>query len=75
MIKLNLVLTGKIVAVIFIISVAYTSISMYPNYGSSYDMGFSTGSAFVQSIKFLGRISLFVYVVKFIQVRGVNRLG
>lgn len=62
----------KVIAVIFIISIIYSLIVMYPDYGSSFEMGFSAGSAFGQSIKILGAIGLLAYGMRTIKRQGVK---
>jgi uncharacterized membrane protein (Fun14 family) len=47
---------------------------MYPDFGSSFDMGFSAGSAFGQAIKILGAIGLLVYGIRTIKRRGIKTL-
>jgi len=73
--KLKLIQIVKIIALVFIISVVYTLIAIYPNYGSTYDIGYSTGTVFGETIKFLGTIGIIVYSIKLIKRRAVNRLG
>ena len=65
----------KVLGVLFIISIVYTVITMYPHYGSSFDKGFSTGSAFGQAIKVLGAIGLITYGIRTIRRRGVKTLN
>jgi len=64
----------KVIAVLLIISVIYSLTVMYPDYGSSFDMGFSAGSAFGQMIKVLGAIGLIAYGIRTIKRRGVKTL-
>jgi uncharacterized membrane protein (Fun14 family) len=64
----------KVIAVIFIISIIYSLTVMYPDFGSSFDMGFSAGSAFGQAIKILGAIGLLVYGIRTIKRRGIKTL-
>ena len=64
----------KIIAVIFIISVIYSLIVMYPDYGSSFEMGVSAGSVFGQAIKILGAIGLLAYGIRTIKRRGIKTL-
>jgi uncharacterized membrane protein (Fun14 family) len=72
--KKNAALIFKAIAVLFIISVTYSLTVMYPDYGSSFDMGFSAGSAFGQMIKVLGAIGLIAYGIRTIKRRGVKTL-
>ncbi len=64
----------KVIAVIFIISIIYSLTVMYPDFGSSFDMGFSAGSAFGQAIKILGAIGLLTYGIRTIKRRGIKTL-
>ena len=64
----------KVIAVIFIFSIIYSLTAMYPDYGSSYDMGFSTGTAFRRMIMILGIISLIVYGIRTIKGRAIKTL-
>jgi len=64
----------KMIAVIFIISIIYSLTVTYPNYGSSFDMGFSAGSAFGQSLKVLGSFGLIAYAHKTLKKHGVKTL-
>jgi hypothetical protein len=64
----------KVIAVIFIFSIIYSLTAMYPDYGTSYNMGFSTGSTFIQMIKTLGTISLIVYGVRTMKGRTISSL-
>lgn len=73
--KLNSTQVFKIIALLFIVSFIYTLTSMYPNYGSSFDLGFSTGTAFGHALKILGAIGLIAYGVKKIKNHGVKRLN
>jgi hypothetical protein len=70
----NASLIFKAIAVLLIISVIYSLTAMYPDYGSSYDMGFSAGSFFGQMIKVLGAIGLIAYGIRTIKRRGVKTL-
>jgi hypothetical protein len=47
---------------------------MYPDYGSSFDIGYSAGSAFGQMIKLLGAIGFIAYGIKTIKRRGLKTL-
>lgn len=64
----------KVIAVMLIISIIYSLTAMYPDYGSSFDMGYSAGSAFGQMIKVLGAIGFIAYGIRTINRRGVNTL-
>jgi hypothetical protein len=64
----------KVIAVIFIISIIYSLTALYPDYGPSFDIGYSAGSAFRQMIKFLGAIGLIAYGIKTIKRRGLKTL-
>ena len=64
----------KVIGVIFIFSIIYSLTAMYPDYGSSYDMGFSTGSVFRRMIQILGTISLIVYGIRTINGRAIKTL-
>ncbi len=64
----------KLIAVIFIISIIYSLTVMYPDYGSSFDIGYSAGSAFGKMIKFLGAIGLIAYGIKTIKRRELKTL-
>ncbi len=64
----------KVIGVIFIFSIIYSLTVMYPDYGSSYDMGFSTGSVFRRMIQILGTISLIVYGIRTINGRAIKTL-
>ena len=64
----------NVIAVIFIFSIIYSLTAMYPDYGSSYEMGFSIGSAFIRMIKILGTISLIVYGIRTIKGRAIKTL-
>ncbi len=70
----NAALIFKAISVLFIISVIYSLTVMYPDYGSSFDMGFSAGSVFGQMIKVLGAIGLIAYGIRTIKRRGVKTL-
>jgi len=65
----------KVIAVIFIISIIYSLTVMYPDFGSSFDTGFSAGLAFGQAIKILGAIGLLAYGIRTIKRRGINSLN
>ena len=64
----------KVISVLLIISIIYSLATMYPNYGSSFDMGFSAGLAFGQAMKVLGTIGLISYGIKTIRKRGIKAL-
>ncbi len=64
----------KVIGVIFIFSIIYSLTAMYPDYGSSYDIGFSTGSAFRHMIQILGTIGLIVYGIRTINGRAIKTL-
>jgi uncharacterized membrane protein (Fun14 family) len=74
MMNKNANLIFKIAGVIFIISIIYSLTMMYPGYGSSFDIGFSAGSAFGQAIKILGAIGLIAYGIRTIKKRGIKTL-
>ncbi len=65
---------SKAIGLIFILCIIYSLITMYPNYSSSFDMGFSAGSAFGYAIKILGAIGLIVYGIRTIKKRRIKTL-
>jgi putative Mn2+ efflux pump MntP len=64
----------KVIAVMFIISIIYSLTAMYPDYGSSFDMGYSAGSAFGKMTRVLGAIGLIAYGIRTIKRRALNTL-
>lgn len=74
MMNKNANLIFKIVVVIFILSIIYSLTVVYPDYGSSFDMGFSAGSAFGQAIKIWGAIGLIAYGIRTIKRPGIKTL-
>jgi hypothetical protein len=63
----------KIVSAIFIITIIYSSLIMYPNYGSSYNFGFSVGLTFGHTMKIVGTIGLFLFGILKIKNQGVKQ--
>lgn len=64
----------KVIAVIFIVSIIYALTIKYPDYNSSFDLGFATGSVFGQALKILGAIGLVAYGIKKIKRQGIKTL-
>jgi hypothetical protein len=65
----------KVISVMLIISIIYSLATMYPNYGSSFDMGLSAGLVFGHAIKVLGTIGLVSYGIRTIRKRGIKALN
>ena len=73
--KRNLKQVFIILALIFAISFVYSLIATYPNYDSSYDIGYSTGNIFRDTLKFIGTLGVIAYCINMIKKRGERRLN
>jgi|JI8StandDraft_2_1071088.scaffolds.fasta_scaffold62962_2 hypothetical protein len=73
--KLNFKQGFIILAIIFVISFVCSLIATYPNFDSSYDIGYTTGNIFRGTLKLIGSLVVIVYCINMIKRRGEKRLN